>query len=67
MNDRAICPRGAFPDVEIQERVPESDSIRTTRISLSLFGDGFVETVPDRTLIELARQQCKSGDSIGRR
>jgi CxxC motif-containing protein (DUF1111 family) len=59
VNDRAICPNGAFPDTEIQERVPDSESIRTTRMSVSLLGDGFVEAVADRTLNELARQQCK--------
>src|SRR5882762_1196068 len=59
VNDRAICPNAAFPDTEIQERVPESESIRTTRISLNLLGDGFVEAVADQTLLELARQQCK--------
>src|SRR5712691_3437280 len=45
VNDRAICPNAAFPDTEIQERVPDSESIRTTRISLNLLGDGFVEAV----------------------
>ena len=60
VNDRAICPNAAFPDTEIQERVPDSETVRTTRISLSLFGDGFVEALSDRTLIELARDQCKS-------
>jgi CxxC motif-containing protein (DUF1111 family) len=60
VNDRAICPSGAFPDTEIQERVPESETIRTTRISLSLLGDGFVEAIPDRTLVDLARNQCAS-------
>ncbi len=60
VNDRAICPSGAFPDSEIQERVPDSESVRTTRISLSLFGDGFVEAVTDQTLIDLASNQCKS-------
>ena len=60
VNDRAICPSGAFPDTEIQERVPDSETVRTTRISLSLFGDGFVEALSDRTLIDLARNQCKS-------
>jgi CxxC motif-containing protein (DUF1111 family) len=59
VNDRAVCPNDAFPDVEIQERVPDSESIRTMRISLSLFGDGFVEAVSDRTLIDLARNQCQ--------
>src|SRR5262249_10676269 len=32
VNDRAVCPNAAFPDVEIQERVPDSESIRTMRI-----------------------------------
>src|SRR5271169_2440551 len=60
VNDRAICPSGAFPDTEIQERVPDSESIRTTRISLSLLGDGFVEALADQTLLDLARDQCKT-------
>jgi len=60
VNDRAICPSAAFPDTEIQERVPESETIRTARISLSLLGDGFVEALPDRTLVDLARNQCTS-------
>ena len=36
VNDRAICPNGAFPDKEIQERVPETETIRTLRLSLQL-------------------------------
>jgi len=60
VNDRAICPNAAFPGTEIQERVPDSETVRATRISLSLFGDGFVEAVADQTLVDLARQQCKS-------
>ena len=60
VNDRAICPNAAFPDTEIQERAPDSETVRTTRISLSLFGDGFVEAVPDQTLIDLAKDECKS-------
>lgn len=60
VNDRAICPNGAFPDKEIQERVPETETIRTFRLSLSLLGDGFVEALADQTLIDLATQQCKS-------
>jgi len=58
VNDRAICPSGAFPDQEIQERVPQTEKIRTFRISLNLLGDGFVEAVADQTLIDLAKQQC---------
>ena len=60
VNDRAICPNAAFPDTEIQERVPETETIRTFRLSLNLLGDGFVEAVADQTLIELAEHQCKS-------
>ena len=60
VNDRAICPSGAYPDTEIQERVPETESIRTTRLSLSLLGDGFIEALADQTLVDLARNQCKT-------
>src|SRR4029077_17010049 len=60
VNDRAICPNAAFPDNEIQERVPETETIRTFRLSLNLLGDGFVEAVADQTLVDLAQQQCKS-------
>ena len=58
VNDRAICPNAAFPVTEIQERVPDSEQIRTFRVSLNLLGDGFVEAVPDRTLVNLAKDQC---------
>lgn len=58
VNDRAICPNAAFPVTEIQERVPDSEQIRTFRVSLNLLGDGFVEVVPDRTLVNLAKDQC---------
>jgi cytochrome c5 len=60
VNDRAICPNASFPNNEIQERVPETEAIRTFRLSLNLLGDGFVEAVSDQTLIDLAQQQCKS-------
>src|SRR5439155_680206 len=33
VNDRAICPNAAFPDSEIQEQVPDTETIRTTRAS----------------------------------
>src|SRR5215471_8713696 len=59
VNDRAICPNGAFPAAEIQEHVPDSEKIRTTRMSLELFGDGFVEAVADDTFVDLARKQCR--------
>jgi CxxC motif-containing protein (DUF1111 family) len=59
INDRAICPNAAFPAQEIQERVPSSETIRALRISLALFGDGFVEAVPDETLLRIAAWQCR--------
>jgi hypothetical protein len=55
VNDRAICPNDAFPDKEIQERVPPTESIRAFRLSLSLLGDGFVEAIADQTLVDLAK------------
>jgi CxxC motif-containing protein (DUF1111 family) len=60
VNDRAICPNAAFPNTEIQERVPDTETIRTFRLSLNLLGDGFVEAVADQTLKDLAEQQCRS-------
>ncbi len=60
VNQRAICPSGAFPNTEIQERVPDTEKIRATRISLNLLGDGFIEAVADKTLIDLSRDQCKA-------
>src|SRR5438067_5292433 len=59
VNDRSICPNAASPDTEIQEHVPNSENIRTTRISLGVLGDGFVEAVADETLVGLAQKQCK--------
>jgi CxxC motif-containing protein (DUF1111 family) len=60
VNDRAVCPNGAFPDEEIQERVPDTEDVRTLRTSLNLFGDGFVEALSDQTLRDLAAEQCKT-------
>lgn len=60
VNDRAICPNAAFPDKEIQERVPQTETIRTVRLSLNVLGDGFVEAIADQTLIDLSKEQCKS-------
>src|ERR1700740_1845505 len=36
VKDRAICPNAAFPNTEIQERVPETETIRTFRLSVNL-------------------------------
>jgi CxxC motif-containing protein (DUF1111 family) len=51
VNDRAICP-------EVQMRVPDSETVRTFRLSLNVLGDGLVEAVADETLTDLARTQC---------
>src|SRR6516165_3131983 len=59
-NDRAICPNPSFPSTEIQERVPDTETVRAIRMSVNLFGDGFVEAVADQAFIDLAKQQCKS-------
>lgn len=59
VNQRAICPNAAFPRVEIQERVPDAETIRTLRRSVGLLGDGYVEAVDDATLIAISDKQCK--------
>ncbi len=64
VNQRAICPNAAFPDFEIQERVPDSETIRTFRTSLSILGDGFVEAIDDSTLIGISNTQCKQDGKI---
>src|SRR6476646_2426968 len=34
VNDRAICPSADYPDGEIHEYTPETETVRTTRISI---------------------------------
>jgi len=51
VNDRAIC-------ADAQMRVPDSENVRTLRLSLSVLGDGFVEAVADDTFKQIASQQC---------
>lgn len=53
VNDRAICP-------EIQEHVPETETIRTFRLTTNLLGDGYVEAIADATLLQIRREQCKA-------
>jgi CxxC motif-containing protein (DUF1111 family) len=55
VKDRAICP-------EIQERVPDTETVRATRRAVNLLGDGFVEAVADQTLVDIGRQQCKASN-----
>jgi CxxC motif-containing protein (DUF1111 family) len=64
INDRAVCPNRAFPDEEIQERVPDDANVRTFRMSLNVLGDGYVEAVADDYLRSLAARQCR--DTNGR-
>src|SRR5262249_28882138 len=60
VNDRAVCPNAVFPSTEVHERVPDTETVRAIRMSVSIMGDGFVEAVADQSLIDLAQQQCKS-------
>src|SRR6202011_4830617 len=53
INDRAICP-------EVQEHVPATETIRTRRLAVNTLGDGFVEAVPDDTLLSISKDQCRS-------
>jgi CxxC motif-containing protein (DUF1111 family) len=53
VNDRAICP-------EIQERVPETETVRTTRLATNTLGDGYVEAISDETLLKIRKDQCKA-------
>jgi CxxC motif-containing protein (DUF1111 family) len=58
INDRAICP-------DVQEHVPSAETIRTLRAVLNTLGDGFVESIDDTTLINIANSQPElSGGAI---
>jgi CxxC motif-containing protein (DUF1111 family) len=63
INARAICPSAAFPNTDIQERLPESENIHTLRASISPLGSGFVEALDDATLLGLSKKQCTASDS----
>jgi CxxC motif-containing protein (DUF1111 family) len=52
INDRAICP-------EVQEHAPAIDKIRTFRLTTNILGDGYVEAIPDETLLKIRREQCR--------
>jgi CxxC motif-containing protein (DUF1111 family) len=47
INQRATC-------ADAQERLSSADGVHATRLSLSTLGDGFVEAVPDTTLMAIA-------------
>ena len=44
-------------DPTIQERVPAGNEVRTFRLSISLFGDGFVEAIDSNTLLAISNNQ----------
>ena len=50
VNDRAICDTA-------QEHVPSTETIQGRRAVLNTLGDGFVEAVPDQTLLAIAASQ----------
>jgi len=59
VSDRAICPNADFPNVHLQQRVPDSETIQTQRLSISTLGDGFIEAIPSRTIQQIAAEQCR--------
>jgi CxxC motif-containing protein (DUF1111 family) len=70
INQRAICPavdsitvNGQqqtfnFPQTQGQERITTEENIRAFRISLNTLGDGFIESIADQTILNLAASQC---------
>jgi len=58
INTFAICPQA-------QETVSSTETIRAPRISVNTLGDGFVEAIPDSTLLRIAqRQRWTTGGQI---
>lgn len=55
INQRAIC-------TDAQEHLTDTDNIRSMRLSLPIFGDGFVEATPDSTFLALAAKN--GGEAI---
>jgi len=72
INQRAICPAVdtitvngqpqtySFPQTQGQERINTAETIRAFRISLNTLGDGFIESVADQTILNLASNQCST-------
>jgi CxxC motif-containing protein (DUF1111 family) len=72
INQRAICPAVdtitvngqsqtfSFPQTQGQERISTAETIRAFRMSLNTLGDGFVESIADQTLLNLAASQCSN-------
>jgi CxxC motif-containing protein (DUF1111 family) len=72
INQRAICPAVdtitvngqpqtySFPQTQGQERISTAETIRAFRMSLNTLGDGFIESIADQTLLNLASSQCSN-------
>ena len=59
IQDRAIVP-------SLQEHVLPGYEVRAMRISLSALGDGYIEAIDDRTLLDLSRNEpaAMRGDAV---
>src|SRR5713226_3961417 len=72
INQRAICPavdtitvNGQtqtydFAQTQGQERISTAETIRAFRMSLNTLGDGFIESIADQTILNLASNQCSA-------
>lgn len=72
INQRSICPavdtitvNGTqetynYSQTQGQERITTAETILALRSSLNTLGDGFVESIGDQTLLNLASTQCSS-------
>ena len=57
VNDRSICPQA-------QEHIPDTENIRTLRAVLNTLGDGFVESVDDKTFLAIAASQAATTNGV---
>src|SRR5579862_8477928 len=57
VNDRSICPQA-------QEHVPDTENVRTLRAVLTTLGDGFVESVDDKTFLAIAANQATATNGV---
>jgi len=58
VNDRAIC-RTRLPSTKFRSAFRIRRTFRTFRVSLNVLGDGFVEAVPDQTLLTSLRTNAR--------
>jgi CxxC motif-containing protein (DUF1111 family) len=57
VNDRSICPQA-------QEHAPDTENIRSLRAVLNTLGDGFVESVDDKTFLAIAASQTTATNGM---